>query len=62
MAKRCNCRGEKPGYHEHKCECPCGCKQDTLGYSYCPYCHFEHAALRSETVGVLGIPFKEGAS
>ncbi len=45
-------------YHEHRCECSCGCKHDTLGYAYCPSCHFSHAALRNETIGILGIPFK----
>ncbi len=49
----------KPGYHEHRCECGCGCKQDTLGYAYCPYCHFEHAKLRGERIGILGLPFKD---
>jgi hypothetical protein len=47
----------KPGYHEHRCECPCGCKSDTLGTKYCPYCHFEHASKRGEEIGLLGIPF-----
>jgi len=49
----------RPGYHEHRCECPCGCKQDTLGYAYCPYCHFEHAERRGEVIGILGLPFKK---
>lgn len=30
-------------YHEHRCECACGCKKDTQGYAFCPYCHFECA-------------------
>ena len=50
----------KPGYHEHRCECPCGCQRDTLGYGYCPGCHFEHAKLRGERIGILGLPFKRG--
>lgn len=28
------------GYHEHCCECKCGCKVDTCGYKYCAYCAF----------------------
>jgi hypothetical protein len=28
----------KPGYHEHRCECPCGCKKDTVGYALCAHC------------------------
>ena len=47
----------KPLYHEHRCECVCGCKEDTQGYGYCPYCHFEHAKLRNEKIGILGLPF-----
>ena len=49
----------KPKYHEHRCECICGCKADTLGYGYCPYCHFEHAERRGEVIGILGLPFKK---
>lgn len=48
----------KPGYHEHRCECNCGCTRDTLGYGYCPACHFDHAKQRGESIGILGIPFK----
>jgi hypothetical protein len=47
----------KRGYHEHRCECVCGCKQDTLGYAYCPSCHFDCATARNETIGILDIPF-----
>lgn len=47
----------KSGYHEHRCECPCGCKADTLGCGCCPSCHFDHAKLRNETIGILGLPF-----
>ncbi len=50
-------RHHKPGYHEHRCECPCGCKSDTLGTKYCPYCHFDHAESRGEVIGLLGMPF-----
>lgn len=51
----------KPGYHEHRCECLCGCKRDTLGYGYCPTCHFssECLAKRNEAIGILGIPFQK---
>lgn len=28
-------------YHEHRCECACGCKHDTLGYALCPSCSFD---------------------
>lgn len=33
-------RPELSGYHEHRCECACGCAHDTLGYGFCPSCHF----------------------
>ncbi len=32
-----------PRYHEHRCECPCGCKHDTLGYALCPSCSYDAA-------------------
>lgn len=28
-------------YHEHRCECACGCKEDTLGWVKCVHCSFE---------------------
>lgn len=67
MAKACYCHVEghkhrereaqkTTRYHEHRCECVCGCNQDTLGYGYCPYCHFEHAKLRGQTLGILALP------
>ena len=51
----------KPGYHEHRCECSCGCKRDTLGYGYCPSCHHSESCLerRGEVLGILGLPFKK---
>lgn len=50
----------KPGYHEHRCECACKCKSDTLGYAYCPTCHFNKdcLALRNQSIGILGLPFR----
>lgn len=50
----------KRGYHEHRCECACDCKHDTLGYAYCPQCHFDSDCLarRGESIGILGLPFK----
>lgn len=49
----------KPGYHEHRCECSCGCKHDTLGYALCPSCSFDKDCMkaRGQTgVGILGLP------
>ena len=41
MATICNGgHAWKPYYHEHRCECPCGCTSDTLGYAYCVKCSF----------------------
>lgn len=52
MARKCNCHDpgqtRKPGYHEHRCECPCGCKSDTLGYKYCVSCHWDLINARSK--------------
>lgn len=30
----------KTGYHEHQCECKCGCTHNTLGYAKCVPCSF----------------------
>ena len=30
----------KPGYHEHRCECACGCATDTVGYALCAHCYW----------------------
>lgn len=40
----------KDGYHEHRCECPCGCSHDTCGYALCPSCSFDKncGALRRQ--------------
>ena len=42
----------KSGYHEHRCECKCGCKRDTLGYGFCVSCSFDKdcGALRRTEV------------
>jgi hypothetical protein len=56
-----NRKFSKPLYHEHRCECTCGCKHDTLGYAYCPSCHFDAGCLekRGQVLGVLALPFSE---
>ncbi len=49
----------KNGYHEHRCECPCGCKNNTLGYAHCASCSFDKECwkLRGQVgVGPLAIP------
>jgi hypothetical protein len=28
------------GYHEHRCDCACGCNHDTVGYALCVPCTF----------------------
>lgn len=63
MAKRCLChqpgKKRKPGYHEHRCECPCGCTIDTLGYALCASCSFDEGcwAKRGQVgLGPLGLP------
>ena len=49
------------GYHEHRCECACRCKQDTLGYKYCPSCSFnEDCGLKRWSKAVLGAPENRG--
>lgn len=46
-------RYAKPGYHEHRCECPCKCQSDTLGYGLCVACSFDGSCglLRQERRG-----------
>ncbi len=34
------------GYHEHRCECACGCSRDTSGYIKCAYCSWECVGYR----------------
>ena len=71
MAKKCNClhdpelrrniiRMTGTYYHEHRCECPCGCKRDSLGYLYCSCCYWDliegkgkHAQFKAKT-GQIG--------
>lgn len=53
----------KSGYHEHRCECNCGCKNDTLGYAHCVSCSFDKACwkLRNQAgMTILGLPVMEG--
>lgn len=54
----------KARYHEHRCECPCGCAHDTLGYKYCPSCHWDlierrgkHAAFEAKTSSIAGLVY-----
>lgn len=63
MAKKCNCHEpgaeRKPRYHEHRCECPCGCKRDTLGYAWCVPCSFDKKCWEKRGqigMGILGLP------
>lgn len=54
----------KPGYHEHRCECLCGCSRDTQGYALCPSCYFLESCMERRGVigfGVLGLPITEVA-
>ena len=54
-----NRRHSKPGYHEHACECPCGCTHDTLGWALCPACsHNRDCWAKRGQVGItlLGLP------
>ena len=49
----------KSGYHEHRCECDCGCKNDTLGYKHCVSCSFDKSCwkLRDQIgMNILGLP------
>ena len=51
MARICNGNHRlKSYYHEHRCECACGCTNDTLGYADCVSCSFDAACgkLRRE--------------
>ena len=52
-AKKCDCHtrklGPKTGYHEHRCECPCGCVNDTLGYKFCGPCNYEQSCLTARS-------------
>jgi hypothetical protein len=44
MARICNGNhAAKAYYHEHRCECACGCKHDTVGYAFCVPCSFNEA-------------------
>jgi len=36
----------KPRYHEHRCECLCGCKHDTCGYGLCASCSFDEPCMK----------------
>jgi len=56
---KAHARFGKPGYHEHRCECPCGCSHDTQGYAHCVPCSWDRGCWeRRQQVGVtvLGLP------
>lgn len=54
-----NRRYSPQGYHEHRCECPCGCATDTHGYQWCAACsHDQRCWAKRGQVGItiLGWP------
>lgn len=44
----------KSQYHEHKCECACGCRKDTSGYLKCAYCSWECQGEKRVPVSAKG--------